>query len=330
VRILVIGGIQFMGRGVVERLLARDHEVTVLHRRPSHDLGPDVGNVQADRNDVAAVARVLRDGRFEVVYDIAYDWERGTTAEHVEAAARSAGPDLHRYVFMSSVAAYGPGTDWRESDPLAPDEFPAPYIQHKASSERALFRLNIETGLLVSTFRPPYVHGPRQPFYREQYFWDRLQDGRPIILPEDGEGLMQWAFVDDVAEALVRAIEVDEAAGEAFNIGHLPISQRDYVALLARVAGVEPRFAPVPRERIEAEGGSLFGPDLYFGEALDMPEITSIVDKAPRVLGIEITDFETAVRAGFEWYRSQPRRPVDYAFEDRLLAGAPPAAATSS
>jgi 2'-hydroxyisoflavone reductase len=323
VRILVIGGIQFMGRGVVERLKGKGHQVTVLHRRPSHDLGPEVGNVQADRNDVAAVDRVLRGGEFEVVYDIAYDWERGTTAEHVAAAARSAGPDLHRYVFMSSVAAYGPGTDRRESDPLAADDFPAPYIQHKASSERALFHLYAETGLPVSTFRPPYVHGPRQPFYREQYFWDRLLDGRPIILPDDGESLMQWAFVDDVAEGLVRAIEVPDAAGEAFNIGHPPISQRDFVALLARVAGVEPRFAPIPRERIEVAGGSLFGGNLYFGEALDMPETTSVVEKAPRVLDMEVTDFVTALGAGFEWYRSQPRRSIDFGFEDRLLAGAP-------
>jgi 2'-hydroxyisoflavone reductase len=322
-KILVIGGIQFMGRGLVERLKDRGHQVTVLHRRASHDLGPDIGNIRADRNDVATMDRVLGEGEFEAVYDIAYDWERGTTAGHVEAAARSAGPDLHRYVFMSSVAAYGPGFDWRETDPLAPDDFPAPYTQNKASSERALFRLHAEAGLPVSTFRPPYVHGPRQPFYREQFFWDRLLDGRPIILPDGGERLMQWAFVGDVAEALARAIEVPGAAGEAFNIGHPPISQRDFVVALARVAGAEARFAAVARERIEEAGGSLFGEHLYFGEALDMPEITSVVEKAPRVLEMRITDLEAGLRAGFEWYRSQPRRAVDYGFEDRLLAGVP-------
>ncbi|HVT43823.1 MAG TPA: NAD-dependent epimerase/dehydratase family protein [Thermoanaerobaculia bacterium] len=321
-RILVIGGIEFMGREIVRRLSARGHDVTVLHRRDHHDLGPSIHNLQADRGDLAAIERLLRGGAFEVVFDTAYDWQKGTTAEQVEAAARSAGPDLHRYVFMSSIAVYGTGFNRRESDPLAPDDHPVAYVQQKASSERALFRLSDETGLPVTTFRPPFVHGPRQPFYREQFFWDRLLDGRPIILPDGGEQLMQWAFVDDVAEACVRAIEVPEAAGEAFNIGHeSPIAQRAFVEALARTAGVTPRFVAIPRDRIHAAGGHPFTGNLYFGEYLDISPITEVVEKAPRVLGVTLTDFEEALRAGFAWYRTQPRRAVDYAFEERLLAG---------
>ena len=55
---------------------------------------------------------------------------------------------------------------------------PNPYVQHKAMAERALFRLHAEAGLPVVTFRPPSVYGPRQPFYREPFFWDRLRDGQ--------------------------------------------------------------------------------------------------------------------------------------------------------
>jgi 2'-hydroxyisoflavone reductase len=100
---------------------------------------------------------------------------------------------------MSSIAAYGAGFDHRESDALAPDDHPNPYVEHKASSERALFRMHGSSGFPVTTFRPPFVHGPRQPFYCEQFFWDRLRDGRPIILPEGGDTPMQWAYVSDVA-----------------------------------------------------------------------------------------------------------------------------------
>jgi len=319
-RVLVIGGTQFMGRGIVERLVARGHDVTVLHRRESHDLSPSVSNLQADRNDGERVGELLREGGFQVVFDLAYDWERGTSGEQVAAAARSAGPDLHRYVFMSSIAAYGSGRDLRETDPLAPDGIPVPYIQHKASAERLLFHLHGSQGLPVTTFRPPFVHGPRQPFYREAFFWDRLLDGRPIILPDGGEKLMQWAFVHDVAEACVRAMEVPGAVGEAFNIGHPPVSQRGFVEALAQVAGATPLLVSVPLADIERAGGTLFGGDLYFGEALDMPELTSVVEKAPRVLGVSMTEFDEALRKGFAWYRRQPRRPIDYTFEDRLLA----------
>jgi nucleoside-diphosphate-sugar epimerase len=321
-KILVIGGTAFMGREIVRRLQLRGHDVSVLHRRAHHDLGPGVRNLAGDRSDLPSLGRLLERERFDVVVDTAYDWEKGTPADQVEEAARSANRDLHRYVFMSSIAAYGDGLDRRESDPLAPSDHPAPYVRHKADAERALFRLQAEEGLPVSTFRPPFVHGPRQPFYREQFFWDRLRDDRPIILPDGGDALMQWAFVDDVAEACVRAIEVPEAAGEAFNVAHYaPVSQRGLVEALARAAGVTPRLVDVPRERIIAAGGNFMAGNLYFGEYLDLPPMTEVVKKAPEILGVEPTPFDDALRLGYAWYREQPRRAVDYAFEDRVLAG---------
>jgi 2'-hydroxyisoflavone reductase len=322
-RILVIGGTQFMGREIVQRLAGRGHDVTVLHRRDSHDLGEGIHNLQADRGDLGMLTELLREHRFEAVFDIAYDWDKGTTADQVEAAARACGDELRRYVFMSSVAAYGSGVGHRESDPLAPDNHPNPYIAHKASSERALFRMRAASGFPVTTVRPPYVHGPRQPFYREQFFWDRLLDGRPIVLPDGGDTPMQWAYSLDVAEAFVRTIEVPEAAGEAFNVGHSePLTQRTFVEALARAAGVEPKLVAMPRDQIHAAGGVLVGGPLYFGEFLDLPPITEVIEKAPRVLGVAPTPLDEALRHTFAWYRTQPRRPIDYAFEDRLFAGA--------
>jgi nucleoside-diphosphate-sugar epimerase len=319
-RILVIGGTVFIGREIVRRLVGRGYDVTVLHRRDSHDLGPGIRNIQAERSDLATMARVLGEGRFDAVYDVAYDWEKGTTAAEVEGAARSCGDGLQRYVFMSSVAAYRPGVDLHESAPLVPDDFPAPYAQHKASSERALFRLHAESGFPVATFRPPFVHGPRQPFDREQFFWDRLRDGRPIILPDGGETAMQWVFVSDLAEACVRAVEVPEAAGEAFNIAHVePLTQRRYVEALARVAGIVATFAPIPRATIHAAGGNAFVGNLYFGQYLDLPPYVSVVEKAPRVLGVTPTALEAALSESYAWYQAQPRRHPDYTFEDRLL-----------
>lgn len=319
-RILVIGGTAFMGREIVRRLAERGHDVTVLHRGAAHDLGSRIRNVRADRADLGAMKNILHDGSYEAVFDTAFDWQKGTTPQQVEAVASAANRNLHRYVFMSSVAAYLPGLDRRESDPLVPPDFPNPYAVAKAEAERALLRLASEEGLPLATFRPPFVHGPRQPFYREQFFWDRLLDDRPIVLPDDGEGLMQWAYVDDVAEACVRTLEVDDARNEAFNIGHeTPVTHRGFVEALARVAGVTPRLVPIPRETILAAGGDAFAGNLYFGEYLDLPPLTEVVEKAVRILGVAITPFEEGLRKGFAWYRSQPRRAVDYSFEDRLL-----------
>lgn len=323
-RTLVIGGTQFMGRATVLRLLQRGHEVAVMHRRDHNDFGDGiVQNLQADRNDVEAVARILRRESFDAVLDFVYDWERGTTAAQVEGSARSCGDGLQRYVFISSVGAYAGGLDLTEDALLAPDDHPMPYVQHKASTERLLFAMHRETGFPVTIIRPPFVHGPGQMFYREQFFWDRLHDGRPIILPDGGDAPTQWVYAPDVAEACVRAIEVPAAVGEAFNVAHLePTTQRSFVEALARAAGVEPILAAVPRATIQAAGGQLAGENLYYGEFLDLPPSTAVVDKMRRVLGVEPTPLDEALRASYAWYKAQPRRPVNYTFEDRLLASA--------
>jgi nucleoside-diphosphate-sugar epimerase len=153
-KVLVVGGTLFIGRTLVSELLKAGHEVWVLHRKPEHDLGKRVGSIVADRNDPEAMRRALDLSNFEVVFDNVYDWERGTTAAQVEASARAcAGNHLHRYIFMSSVAAYGDGLNHHEGDALAQDDHPDPYVRNKAMSERALFRLHQRIGLPIVTIR---------------------------------------------------------------------------------------------------------------------------------------------------------------------------------
>jgi nucleoside-diphosphate-sugar epimerase len=322
-KVLVIGGTLFIGRQLVSELLKAGHSVAILHRKNRHNLSKRVENLAADRNDPAAVRRVLAGRRFEVVFDNVYDWERGTTAEHVEATAHASGDHLKRYVFMSSVAAYGDGLNHYESDPLAPDNHSEAYVRNKAMSERALLRLHRKTGFPIVTFRPPFVYGPENPFYREAFFWDRMRARRPIIIPGDGTRLMQFLYLKDLVRACMRAIEVDEAVGEAFNIGNpKPLTQVEAVREMARAAGKKPELVRVPRERIAVLGGNPLGDPMYFGVYLDVPPITENMGKLQRVLGVRLTAFPTGLKETYRWYLRQPRRKKDFAFEDRLIAAA--------
>jgi nucleoside-diphosphate-sugar epimerase len=108
--------------------------------------------------------------------------------------------------------------------------------------------------------------------------------------------------------------------GQAFNLAHPPVTQRAFVEALGRAAGVTPALVSAPRKAILAEGGNAFAGDLYFGEYLDLPPMTEAVGKVTRVLGLSPGDFEEGLRRSREWYLAGPRRPVDYAFEDRVLS----------
>jgi len=323
-KVLVIGGTLFIGRALVRELLKAGHDVTILHRRPKHDMPRRVRNLVADRNDPAAVHEAIRPGRYQVVFDNVYDWERGTTAAQVEAAALACGDQLTRYVFMSSVAAYGDGLNHHEGDALGPDDAPVPYVRDKAMTERMLFRLCQRTGFPVVTLRPPFVYGPGNPFYREAFFWDRLRDNRPIILPGDGHRLMQFVYVRDLVAACLAAMTVPDAEGEAFNIANeKPITQLEFVHALAAAASKKPNIARVPRERINEAGGNPMDEPFYFGEYLDLPPITEVVAKARRILGFQPTPFDQGLKATYRWYLKNWKKPrIGYGFEDRLIAGA--------
>lgn len=322
---LVIGGTGFIGRLMVAELLKQDHALTVLHRRPKHDLGRRVKNLVADRNDAASLKSALSGKKFDVVFDNAYDWDRGTTAPHIEATVKALDDNLHRYIFMSSVAAYGDGLNHHEGDALAPDDAPELYVRNKAMSERALFRLHQRIGLPVVTLRPPYIYGPGNPYYRESYFWDRLRANRSIILPGDGRRLMQFVYVKDLVTAALKTMDEPNAVGHAFNIANArPLSQMEAVEAFAKACKKPVRFVRIPREYILRAGGHPMGPKLYFGYYFDMPPITLVTAKAQRVLKFKPADFVDGLQETYKWYlRHNHVFKPDYDFEDKLLANAP-------
>jgi nucleoside-diphosphate-sugar epimerase len=323
-RILVIGGTTFIGRLLVSELLRDGDSVYLLHRKAEHPFGRRIHNLIADRNVASSIREAIVNLRLDVVYDLAYDWERGTTGAQVEATAQLFEGRISRYVFMSSVAAYGDGLNHHEGDALAPDDHPIAYTRNKAMSERALFRMHQRSGFPVVTLRPPYVYGAGSPFYREAFFWDRFRAARPVILPSDGHRLMQFVYVKDLVDLARRVIEQRNAVGHAFNTANpRAITQHELVNDLARAAGVmEPRIVSIPRDVIQRAGGQVMGHEkLYFGEYYDMSAITLVTTKAQRMLAYKPTDFAAGLKETFKAYlKERPSPKFDASFEDGLLA----------
>ncbi len=254
-KVLVIGGTLFIGKALVEELLKEGHEVAVLHRKPKHDFGRRVENIMADRNDGDGMREALSGRRFDVVFDNVYDFERGRRQRRrvEKATIRACGDRLSRYIFMSSVAAYGDGLNHkRKRIRWRPTTIPFPYTSHKATTERLLFRMHATSGLPVVTFRPPFVYGARTNYYREQFIWDRLRAGRPIIIPGDGHRLMQFVYVNDLVTAMVKSM--DETARRRRSLPSISAirsrSRRsNWSRSFAKVANVDATLVRVPRGR---------------------------------------------------------------------------------
>jgi nucleoside-diphosphate-sugar epimerase len=329
-RVLVIGGTLFIGRALVEALLLRGDEVVIMHRGAGTPFGTRTGEIHCDRNDIAAVQSALRGTAFDLVFDNVYDFQRGTGADAVRAAAVAAATGrLRRYVFTSSVAVFGEGgavagktQEFDEDSPMVASDFPNPYSAQKADSERALFALHRERGIPVTTVRPTFIYGPNNPVDREAFFWDRIVVGRPIIVPDNGSRTMQWVHVQDVARSALRAADEDRAIGRAHHLANYPpITQREYVHALGKAAGREPAIVPIPRETLLQRGGQLAAPPCYFGVYLDLPPIPVRTERTRADLRLELTPFDAGLRETFSWYQQQQRPTPDFSWEDSILRG---------
>jgi 2'-hydroxyisoflavone reductase len=321
-KILVIGGTKFIGRLMVDELSRAGHEVYILHRKSRHPFSKRVHNLIADRNDAVSVRKAVGNIRFDAVYDNVYDWERATTSAQIEATAQIFEGRISRYVFMSSVAAYGDGLNHHEGDALAPDDHPNAYSRNKAMSERALFRMHQRSGFPIVTLRPPFVYGRDNPFYREAFFWDRFRAGRPVILPSEGHRLMQFVYVRDLVDLAVKMLLLQNVVGHAFNVANpRAVTQHELCLELAHIAGVkQPQLVSIPRERIHRAGGQVTGDKLYFGSYYDVPAITQIITKAQRMLAFKPIEFAAGLKLTYRAYlkkRGFPR--PDFTFEDELL-----------
>ena len=89
-RVLVIGGTLFIGRAMVEKLLARGDEVAIMHRGEGTPFGGRVREIRCDRNDVNAVRAALSGEAFDEVLTAPH-WSADGTK--VAFGARK-GPDL--------------------------------------------------------------------------------------------------------------------------------------------------------------------------------------------------------------------------------------------
>jgi UDP-glucose 4-epimerase len=268
---LVTGGAGFIGSNLVDALLARGDEVTVLDdlstgRRENLDgaLAAGAELVELDIRDAGAVAALAHDSQPETIFhlaaqidvrksiaDPAFDASInvGGTANVLEAA-RLAGTG--RIVFVSTGGAiYGEGDGQQlplpESAPIAPL---SPYGQSKFAGEGYLALYERLYGLSGVALRLGNVYGPRQDPLGEAgviaIFCGRLRAGERPTVFGDGKQTRDYIYVGDVVSAVLAAAG-SEATGP-INVG---TGRETDVLELARQLGelgdaksFEPEFAP--------------------------------------------------------------------------------------
>lgn len=241
-KLLVLGGTQFVGRHFVEAALRAGHELTLFNRgQTAAALFPRLETRHGDRRrDLSALAT----GSWDAVVDCC-----GYLPSEVEHSAALLRERAGRYVYISSVSAYASFAQPNgESSPLGVPIDPntenvdgASYGPLKAACEAVVLRHFADGRALI--LRPALVVGPHDPTQRFTYWPARLAlsgDAGPVLVPGRPEDALQFIDARDLAEFALQGL----ASGLAgvFNVATGPglYTRADLLAACAAAAGRQP------------------------------------------------------------------------------------------
>ena len=295
-RMLVLGGTQFLGRHTVDASLARGHEVTLFNRgRTRPELFPAVEKLRGDR-----------DGGLDALQGRSFDAVVDTSGyvPRVVAATIDALGDVGHYTFVSSISVYGevptppteetpvvelaePTENWREA-----------YGELKADCEEVV-RERFPDAFVP---RPGLIVGPWDHTGRFTYWPARLADGGRVLVPSPPDAPAQVIDVRDLAAWIVRAAE--SGLGGTYNAVDRPTIRATLIETCREAAGAE-------AELVWVDSGFLLARDV--GEWMELPlwlaspeyaGMLSIEPAAAFAAGLETRPLAETARDTLAWVRA--------------------------
>jgi UDP-glucose 4-epimerase len=267
-KVLVTGGAGFIGSHIVEALVRRGEEVTVIDNLSTGNLSnldsviKQIHFIRGDLSD-PEIAMTAVQGCQVVFHHAAIpsvqrslenpllSHASGTTAtvNILWAANKSS---VQRVIFAASAAGYGTTSTIPQGETLRLDP-QSPYAATKVAGEFYLRAFSLGLGLDTVSLRYFNIFGPRQD-PRSPYsgvisiFMELMTKGQPPIIYGDGERCRDFFYVDDAVQAnLLAADALIPLNGEVFNVGSgQRTSINQLVNEINQVLGTD--FAPIYRD----------------------------------------------------------------------------------
>jgi nucleoside-diphosphate-sugar epimerase len=337
-RVLVIGGTNFIGPFVIAALHRSGHEITVYHRgHHEPELPRNVRHLHSSRAGIPVLhfPPALTTPAPDIVlhmFPVGEDDARAAVSRFTGVA--------RRLVAISSGDVYLAYGRLLGSEPGPPEPNPLgetarlrstlyPY-RHTAAGpadwtfhyEKILVERTIMSApsLPGTILRLPAVYGPGDPYHRLRPFIKRMDDQRPAILLESAQARWRWThgYVENVAHAIALAVSDDRAAGQVYNVGEVPTpSVAERVSRIGELMGWNGSVVSLDPETLPAHLRAPYQPrqDLILDS-----------NKLREELGYEeIVPPTESLRRTIAWERANGPKvgdpgPAEYAAEDAALS----------
>ncbi len=310
-RILVTGGAGFIGSHLVEKLLGKGHEVSILDdfndfydpqikRENIAAVAKNVTVHHVDLRDASAVRKLFGGEKVDSIVHLAaragvrpsiqdpqlyYD-TNVTGTLHLLEAARVAG--VKRFIFASSSSVYGISKTVPFSEDQHLTQTISPYAATKIAGEFLCSTFSHLYGMRVVALRYFTVYGPRQrPDLAIHQFTRKIWAGQQIDQFGDGTTRRDYTYIDDIIQGTVAALDYNGPLFDIFNLGESETIQlKDLIVAIETALGRKAKINRMP----EQPG--------------DVPLTCADISKARKLLGYNpTTRFSDGLPRFIEWFK---------------------------
>lgn len=324
---LVVGGTGPTGPFIVDGLLKRGYEVTILHRG-THEVefsGP-VEHLHGDPHFAETLEETLGPRTFDLVV---------CTYGRLRVVAQVMKGRTPRFIGIGGSRAYkaltpppqgpvGVPIPIPEDAPLCLDPEVDKFSYLMAVSEQEVMKIHDEGHYNATVFRYPQVYGPRQLGPTDWSIIRRILDGRKrLVIPDGGLVLQARGYCENMAHAVLLAVDKpEESQGQIYNVrDEKLISLRERIELVSQVMNHTWEFVNMP--------GILARPSRPYGGGGF--HVVLDIAKIKNQLGYwDLVPVEEGIRRTVNYYlenRPEPggqiernlRDSFDYEIEDRFI-----------
>ena len=304
-KVLILGGTNFIGVEIVSLLLNKGLEVT-CYTRGNKKINRNASHIKGDRNNKSLLKKVARNE-----YDIVID-NISFSGEDVNLALDVFQGKVKHYILTSTAGVYLSGKQppfFEGNNPIDPTTLQVPDFEHKSyvigkiEAEWELFNQKI---IPFTIIRPPVVIGPNDPTMRFDFYIKRILDGGPIQITDYGKNRFSLAYSKDLAFAYYQVICKQAVTfGKAYNICNL--GSIDLINLLREAANSMKKkliTVNIPNKQSQLLGSSYLNPmaskNMFFNNFITMP------DRACAEINYKPLQIEEAICQTAKWHASEP------------------------
>jgi 2'-hydroxyisoflavone reductase len=319
-KLLILGGTNFIGRNLLEKLLVLDkYDITLFNRGQSNpDLFPNIKQIIGDRNN--SDINLIFDKRWDYVIDLSCYFP-----DSLKQIIAHINKSLKRYIFISTASVYDMNSDKsimrNEDSPILDctyeqsiDTSLATYGNRKAACEQLL----VNSDLNYTILRPALVYGQYDSTDRFYYWLYQLKNGNEILLPDKGKNLFSVTYVNDLVQVIIKALAVENDS-VIYNVSTTPdLSLARLVYTASMLLGKQPELRYCDA-RFLKDNNIQEWTDLPLW--LDCDYFTFDNTKIQNDLEMKITDFDISVSETISYYDKTNWATPKYGMSDDMKNG---------